>query len=379
MPIVTARDDVDGYLGELTPVITKSGSLVSSLNTNSTGTYILTYTATDKAGNENTLEIRVTVRNRPTSISTTTSNTVLTTDEKEKAVTIGMTVAEEEIFTNFLNAHSITAIDVYDTKEKLAKLSTTSKAKMKENFYENMPYTSLNQQLTYDILKDILGSTYSDKEILSILANPSILEEVGVKSDIFSNAIVLSPTKDAIFIDVAENHWASVGVKEMTELGIVVGDSNGAFNPRQPLVLADTFTFLDRFLLINDITDMKLSRSTVEEYITNENNWAYNSIASIASKLTEDTLMDIAQVGSGAMTRGLLAQVIYELVGNEIESGSITKEFADISASEYKEAIDYCIQAGILNGTSENTMEPEKAVTRAEMVTILSRMQNKLN
>jgi hypothetical protein len=52
----TAKDDTDGVIAKekITATITKGGQVVKSIDTSEEGTYIITYTATDKAGNEGT-------------------------------------------------------------------------------------------------------------------------------------------------------------------------------------------------------------------------------------------------------------------------------------------------------------------------------------
>ncbi|HHX61048.1 MAG TPA: hypothetical protein GX707_10110 [Epulopiscium sp.] len=62
-------------------------------------------------------------------------------------------------------------------------------------------------------------------------------------------------------------------------------DHFSQFAPNSPLQVTDTFTFLDRVLLLNGATEMRLPRSVVEKYITNKEHWAFANMASVASKL----------------------------------------------------------------------------------------------
>ena len=46
-----------------------------------------------------------------------------------------------------------------------------------------------------------------------------------------------------------------------------------------------------------------------------------------------------------------------------------------IEGSMYYDAIVYCIEVELLTGMTETTMEPEKALTRAEMMVVLERLE----
>lgn len=52
--------------------------------------------------------------------------------------------------------------------------------------------------------------------------------------------------------------------------------------------------------------------------------------------------------------------------------------FKDTQNSAYQEAMNYCVATGLLNGTDNNTMAPQKALTRAELMTILIRLDKML-
>ena len=92
-----------------------------------------------------------------------------------------------------------------------------------------------------------------------------------------------------MFSDVPEIHWANEVIKEAGKLGIIAGMPEGTFLPNENLKVADAFSFLDRILLINGINEAKQNRSLVEKYINNKENWAFHSVASISSKLEENT------------------------------------------------------------------------------------------
>ncbi|WP_083258487.1 S-layer homology domain-containing protein [Cellulosilyticum sp. I15G10I2] len=52
--------------------------------------------------------------------------------------------------------------------------------------------------------------------------------------------------------------------------------------------------------------------------------------------------------------------------------------FIDIENSTYKEAIKYCTRVGLISGMDSTHMAPSKALTRAELMSILIRLNDNL-
>ena len=78
------------------------------------------------------------------------------------------------------------------------------------------------------------------------------------------------------------------------------------------------------------------------------------------------------------MTRAQFAQVVYNMAGepavDENEWGTYPTKFADVDGSAwYAKAVSWANEAGIVNGTSETTFEPESTISREEIATMLYR------
>jgi hypothetical protein len=57
-----------------------------------------------------------------------------------------------------------------------------------------------------------------------------------------------------------------------------------------------------------------------------------------------------------------------------------SNRFSDVDGSKwYREGIDYVLMAGLFNGTSDTTFEPDTDMTRAMLVTVLWRLENEPN
>ena len=272
----------------------------------------------------------------------------------------------------------VSAEAIKKTEEAISKLTETEKQDIAKEIKENLPYTLPEGGLTVEQLKALTKNKFTEAELQTIAKKPELLKALGIDTTALAATVALKPIENPEFKDVAPSHWAADTIKEATRLGIASGREDGNFAPSDPLQMADTFTFLDRVLLRHNITTSTLPRSTVEKYVTDKDHWAFNNMASIGSKLSRDTLKTISELGDKPLTRELLAQVLYEITRGKLKAVKEVPTFTDTQSSPYQEAINYCIAAGLLNGTSNNTMSPQKELTRAEMMTILIRLDKML-
>lgn len=261
-------------------------------------------------------------------------------------------------------------------KEEWNALSYREQKAIKENFEEYLPYTTINQNFSTSELDDLTNNKFTNEQLREVVRNTRLLKDIGVVLD--WEVITLKEVSRPSFVDMSRSHWAYDNIIELAKRGIVTGYPDQSFKPSKELTVSDTFTFLDRVLLLNDVTQTKLPKSTVEQYIYNKNSWAFNHTASIGSKLSKDTLKTIEVLGDKPLSRELLAQVLYEVTNGELKQTDRLVTFTDTRYSPYQKAIDYCITRGLLRGTSSNTMSPLKPVTRAEIMTILQRLDNAL-
>ena len=273
---------------------------------------------------------------------------------------------------------SNSAVPPLTAEQVISELRQKDKEAILQNFTEHMPYTSLALKLTLEQLRKFTNNKFTDKQLQELLDKPETLEKLGIDQSMLGSQTVLKPIKNAVFIDVPPTHWANGAIQAAAELGLAAGMPDGSFAPNAPLQVEDTFTFLDRVLLLHGRTDMKLSRSTVEKYVTDQSHWAFLSMASIGSKLSEETLKSACALEDQPLSRELLAQILYELTEGKLKPVKEAVDFEDIADSPYKDAINYCVRTGLLNGIDNKHMAPKKALTRAELMSVLIRLDEKL-
>lgn len=103
-----------------------------------------------------------------------------------------------------------------------------------------------------------------------------------------------------------------------------------------------------------------------------EGDWFYDAALYVYTSglMTGTTETDFSPGVS--MTRGMFVTVLYRLAGNPRDGGE-GGAFTDIPAGAYcAAAVDWAAARGIVRGTSDDTFEPDRAVTRQEMAVILA-------
>jgi hypothetical protein len=341
---VTAIDEVDGD-------VTSRIKVEGIVNTQAVGSYTLTYTVADNSGNRANRTRIITVRRR--SSDSTPSDSGSNTVAPAPAPTLQK--QQEELVV------------------KINKLSQSEKTQFIAKVLNNIPYTATS------VLKEI-KSDKLEKEVKDLINKDlTVLGELGINLDKEIAMIELASGESKTFKDLQAKHWAANEISDLVAIGVVKGYEDDTFRPQEKITASDTFVFLDRVLLLNNINDMKLSRSTVEKYVTDKEHWSFYSKASIGSKLNEATLVKVAALGDKPLSREMLAQVLYEITTANLDRVGTAVSFNDIQDSEYKDAINYCVETGLLRGMPNNAMDPRREITRAELMAVLGRLNSMLS
>ena len=104
-----------------------------------------------------------------------------------------------------------------------------------------------------------------------------------------------------------------------------------------------------------------------------EGAWYYDYVLDMTDKGIIKGMTPTTFEPEGTLTRGQVATLLYRMAGEPEVTGKTT--FTDVPEKAwYATAIAWAQQEKIVNGTSETTFEPEGAVTRAQLVTMLYRM-----
>lgn len=174
-----------------------------------------------------------------------------------------------------------------------------------------------------------------------------------------------------------DGHWARGTLLQAAGLGLLQGDANGSLQPNATATRAEVFSLLWRRFANKDIELPQAQFSDVPAGVWYEQtaNWA--AAAELANGLEEGRF-----AANQAMTREELACVLYRLSSTQppADPASALAIFNDGQAvsSWATEAMAWAVGAGLLSGDENGSLQPQRAATRAEMITIISKYIEKL-
>lgn len=250
----------------------------------------------------------------------------------------------------------------------LNSLTVIQREQIYSRLKQQLPYTALSYELTEEKLKIATGTLFSDDQIKEMIKKPDYLKTLGIGDNSLVHIITLTNNEGVIYSDIGDEDEGKTAIEEAISLGILKSTPEGVFNPDENVTIETMFEYLDKVLLLNNITDMKLSRSNLELYYKNISLVTYPHIGSIASKLQITTNSQIGEKKIGDnLTRQELAQVIYEVTEGKLGTSGTNINIEDIGDTAYENALRYCANTGILT-VENNCITPSQTVTRREAI-----------
>ncbi len=180
------------------------------------------------------------------------------------------------------------------------------------------------------------------------------------------------------FADVA-NHWAKDAVNDMGSRMVVTGDGTGNYNPNNNITRAEFAAIVVRAMGlaqgtgVSGLTDV----SSSEWY----NGYIKTAVAYGIINGNGDGTFGPKDTITREQTMAILARAM-KITGLNASVTDITallaKYMDSTSASDYaKESIAACIATGVVTGTSTVTISPKNNVTRAEVAVMVQRLLQK--
>ena len=146
---------------------------------------------------------------------------------------------------------------------------------------------------------------------------------------------------------------------------------------------------LGLFAVMGDISDEIPPAETEEGSFTDmQDHWAKEYVDFVVERGLFNGVSDTEFSPNTSMTRGMFVTAVGRLAGvgslsdtdaegedaESEDAGSGTTDFTDVSAdSWYAPYVAWAAENGIVSGTTDTTFEPDRAITRQEMATLLSR------
>jgi len=161
-----------------------------------------------------------------------------------------------------------------------------------------------------------------------------------------------------------KGHWASDAIEYLAEKEILSGYSDNTFKP-------DAYVTREEACKIIAVAFNKTSSCEVSYSDVSVDDWFYPYVCALTESNIITGIAD-GVFGKGVnMTRESFAVLTYRLLG--LSSTEKVKEFTDKdSISEWAtEAVNALVEKGIINGFDDGSFQPHKALTRAEISTII--------
>jgi len=196
-------------------------------------------------------------------------------------------------------------------------------------------------------------------------AQGSIIVSAGDKSV----TIPVTVTKPQRYSDVSKDSWYYNAVEYVSEKGLMNGYNDGRFGPDDKVTRAMAVTTLYRM-------EGSPSHSTDGSFPdVAKDAWYYDAVQWAVEKGIVQGYGGIFDP-DGQITREQLAAMFYRYKGSPAASGNLSG-FTDRSSvsSWAADAMSWAVGNGIINGMGNNTLVPAGTATRAQLASILMRME----
>lgn len=189
--------------------------------------------------------------------------------------------------------------------------------------------------------------------------------------------ITTETTKDGettITVDTKKETEVEIPVKDSENVsGIVITDKNGNQTTITDFEVTDggvKFTVSGKYTVEVE----KTQKEPVKEFddVQGVSHWAKEAIEYVVSKGLMNGVSENEFAPDMSLTRAMLVTVLYRLT-NEPET-NVDVAFGDVAdGSYYEKAVKWAQENGIVNGITENEFAPDVNITREQIATILYR------
>ena len=175
------------------------------------------------------------------------------------------------------------------------------------------------------------------------------------------------------FTDVPQGHWAGDAVQYVYENNLMGGTDSTTFSPNATTTRGMIVTVLYR------LTGEPASGTASQFTDVAAGAWYAKAVAWAASRDIVNGTSATTFSPNSPITREQLAAILYRFaqhMGYDTEGQADLSGFTDLAqVSTYaREAMAWCVDAGLLSGTSSTTLSPRGQATRAQTAAVLMRL-----
>ncbi|CAM3882733.1 S-layer homology domain-containing protein [Alkalicoccus chagannorensis] len=173
--------------------------------------------------------------------------------------------------------------------------------------------------------------------------------------------------EDTVFDDVSEDHWALTAIQQMHDVQIIEGYPDGTFEPEEVMTREEAGVIMYRALGIQDgeYPDHRFDD-------LDEDSFGYHEVLTLTEVGLFEPVDDFRPEDD--LTRAEMAKILVEAYQLPV---SEERYFDDVDESHWASSyIDSLRDAGVTQGMTEDTFEPETPVSRAQMSTFVHRLMH---
>lgn len=177
-----------------------------------------------------------------------------------------------------------------------------------------------------------------------------------------------------VFSDVKNNDWYFSDLAQAYENKFINGTGSGKFSPDGKTTRAMFVTILSRMIEVNDTGNYEVNFIDVPQ-----DTWYTGAVAWAEAKGIVNGVGDGLFAPEDNVTREQACVMVVNFakaLGIELDETSGTSSFKDQSriSSYAQEAVNKAQKAGIINGRSDGSFDPQGTATRSEITAIIMRL-----
>ncbi|SKC90619.1 S-layer homology domain-containing protein, partial [Maledivibacter halophilus] len=162
-----------------------------------------------------------------------------------------------------------------------------------------------------------------------------------------------------------QTHWAKETIEKAISKGIIDGYKDNTFKPHETVSTKEFLVMLNKVKLLTNKEDKKLNSINL-----NKADWSYYEVANATMGIKEENLDFL---NNNEWNRDLIREKAVYLIDKVLNIKSDAKvNFKDTDNSKYKDSIKSV--GGILKGYEDGSFKGNKAITRAEALTLIIRI-----
>ena len=172
----------------------------------------------------------------------------------------------------------------------------------------------------------------------------------------------------ADYTDVAADAWYADAVAYVSAQGLMTGTGSGAFSPDTTMSRAMLVTVLYRLSGSPAVSQAGSFTDVAEDA------WYADAVAWASEQGVVNGTSATTFSPDDSVTREQMAALLYRYAGATETAGDLSAYIDAGSISAYAvDAMGWCVQNGILNGTGGGKLSPAASATRAEVAAVLQR------